>query len=205
MGDVECPGVVMMGEMAQLFSVRRCFDYGEGGVRNGVDILPAPLLCRNGGSRHQNENHAERCHPGALTSRRSSDANRTPDGAGSAVDTFPEVDESEDLVGFFPFRDVGIRVTESSSIGILSQEHQNAGLAPAASRHVMVLNDRVFAVEGDGVEIQVERLARKELAAIQLLVPTGEQPRRLCVVVNPMGKDQNNQKEAVRRESRKNW
>jgi hypothetical protein len=41
----------------------------------------------------------------------------------------------------------------------------------------MPLHDRILVVVRHGVKIEVERLAWKEPMAIQLLLPTGEQPR----------------------------
>ena len=56
-----------------------------------------------------------------------------------AAHAFPELQESENLIRFLSFPNVGIGIAESSPVGILRQKHQDAGLAPAACRHVMAV------------------------------------------------------------------
>ena len=47
----------------------------------------------------------------------------------SAILTLPECDEAENLVGFLALTNIGIRVAEDLSVGILGEEGENAGLA----------------------------------------------------------------------------
>src|SRR5215210_2868845 len=87
----------------------------------------------------------------------------------------PEGDEVEDLLGFFALAQVGVGVTESSAFGVVGYKDQDTGLAPAASRHVMALDDRVFAIVGDGVKIEIEVATCEEVLARDLGVPGGQQ------------------------------
>lgn len=73
-----------------------------------------------------------------------------------SVGTLPERDEVEDLLGFFAFAQIGIGVTEGAASGVLSQEGEDTGLAAAACRYEMALDDGIFAVVGDRMEVQVE-------------------------------------------------
>jgi hypothetical protein len=86
------------------------------------------------------------------------------------VGAFPEGNELEDLLGFLAFAQVGVGVTEDVTAGILSQKHQDPGLAAAAGREVMPLDNGVFSVIRHGMKIQVERLSGQELHAVDLLV-----------------------------------
>jgi hypothetical protein len=68
----------------------------------------------------------------------------------------PELDEGEDLVVLLVFAHGGVGVAEHPRVGILGQKRQHSLLATAALGDVMLLHQRFLAVEGDGVEVQVE-------------------------------------------------
>ena len=91
-----------------------------------------------------------------------------------AVSAFPERNKVKDLIGFVAFAQIGIGITKGAARGILSQEDQNAGLASAARRHVMTFDDRMLAVIGHGMEIEIEGFAIKKRVGIHLLMPGGQ-------------------------------
>src|SRR6266571_7749433 len=92
-----------------------------------------------------------------------------------AVRALPEGDETEDLLGFLALADVGVGVAEGPSLGVLGEEGQDTGLASRARGDVVALEDRVVAVVGDGVEIEVEGIAGEEALSLHELMPGGEQ------------------------------
>src|SRR6266508_195533 len=92
-----------------------------------------------------------------------------------AVRALPEVDEAEDFFGLLALADVGIGVAEGPSLGILGKKGQDTGLAAATHRDVMALEYRVVAGVRDGVEIEVEGIAGKEVLPFHELMPGGEQ------------------------------
>ena len=49
-----------------------------------------------------------------------------------AMGSFPESNKPEDLFRFFPLAEIRVGIAESSAIGILSQENENAGLPPTS-------------------------------------------------------------------------
>src|SRR5437899_10272568 len=91
-----------------------------------------------------------------------------------AVSAPPEGNKVEDLIGFVAFAQVGIGITEGAARGVLSQENQNAGLAATAGRHVMAFDNRMLAIIGHGMEIEIERFAIKQVIGIHLLMPGGQ-------------------------------
>src|SRR6266699_5061255 len=91
-----------------------------------------------------------------------------------AVSAPPEGNKVEDLIGLVAFAQVGIGITEGAARGVLSQENQNAGLAAAARRYVMAFDDRMLAIIGHGMEIEIEGLAIEKLVGIHLLMPGGQ-------------------------------
>jgi hypothetical protein len=62
-----------------------------------------------------------------------------------AVVLFPEGDEAENLFRLFAFAKISVGVTEGSTVGILGQEDENAGLAAASGRNVVALDGGRFA------------------------------------------------------------
>ena len=70
---------------------------------------------------------------------------------------FPKLDEPEDLIVLLVFPQIAVGVTEESLLAVLGQKGQNPLLAAAALGYIVLLQQRVFAMEGDGVKIQVER------------------------------------------------
>src|SRR3989475_13276745 len=91
-----------------------------------------------------------------------------------AVSALPEGNKVEDLIGLVAFAQVGIGITEGAARGVLSQENQNAGLAAAARRYVMAFDDRMLAIIGHGMEIQIEGFSIKQVVGIHLLMPGGQ-------------------------------
>src|SRR5216683_540673 len=70
---------------------------------------------------------------------------------------------------------VGVGVTEGAASGVLSQKGEDAGLTAAARRHVMAFDDGIFAVVGDGVEVEVEGCAVKQTLGIHAVMPGAQQ------------------------------
>src|SRR5882762_19261 len=91
-----------------------------------------------------------------------------------AVSAFPERNKVEDLIGLVAFAQVGIGITEGTACGVLSQENQNAGLTAAARRYVMAFDDRMLAIIGHRMEIQIEGFSIKQMVRIHLLMPSGQ-------------------------------
>ena len=75
------------------------------------------------------------------------------------VRSFQNRDEAQDLVVLLLLAHLGIGVAEDVGVGVLGQKGQHPLLAAAALGDIVLLQQRVLAVEGDGVEIQVEGLA----------------------------------------------
>src|SRR5262245_6011732 len=68
----------------------------------------------------------------------------------------PELNEAEDLVSLLILTNLGIRVAEDALPLILREKRQNAFLTAAALGNVVFLDQGIFAVKGDGVEVEVE-------------------------------------------------
>ena len=81
------------------------------------------------------------------------------------VSLLPEVDEAKDLLGFVALAQIGIRVAERMSLGILGQKDQHARLSPAAHGNVVLLDGRMLPVIGHRVKIEIEGLSRKDRLA----------------------------------------
>src|SRR5437868_5370531 len=96
-----------------------------------------------------------------------------------AVSALPEGNKVEDLIGLVAFAQVSIGITEGAARGVLSQENQNAGLAAAARRYVMAFDDRMLAIIGHGMEIQIEGFSIKQMVRTHLLMPGGQHLGRL--------------------------
>ena len=88
----------------------------------------------------------------------------------------PEVEKAEHRLGLLALSQVRIGVAERAGIGVLGEEDQDAGLAPAALGHIVALDARVRAVVGHGVEVEVERTGGEQrLVAAHRAVPGAEQ------------------------------
>ena len=68
----------------------------------------------------------------------------------------PEPNEAEDLIILLILTQFAVGVAKDARLGVLRQERQNALLSPTPLGHVMLLNQSILAMEGDGVKIQVE-------------------------------------------------
>ena len=69
----------------------------------------------------------------------------------------PKLDELENLVVLLFFSQVGVGVAEEPLVAVLGQKRQNSLLAAASFGNVMLLQQCVFAVERNGVKVQIER------------------------------------------------
>src|SRR6516165_2109873 len=92
----------------------------------------------------------------------------------ASVVACPEVDEAKHLVCLFAFADVGIRVAEDLTVGILRQEGQDARLATAAFAEIMGLHEGMLAEVGYGVEVEVEGFPRQDRFAGERSAPGAE-------------------------------
>ena len=77
-----------------------------------------------------------------------------------AMLTLPELDETEDFLGLLTLANVGVRVAEHLTVGVLGEEREDAGLTATAPRQIVGFDHRVFAEIGHGVEIEVDRTPR---------------------------------------------
>lgn len=68
----------------------------------------------------------------------------------------PEDHEVEDFIRLILFADGRVGVTEDPGVGVMSEERQHALLPPAALGNIVLLQQRVVAVMGNGVEIEIE-------------------------------------------------
>ena len=131
-------------------------DIGEGD--------PAPRLRRLG---EQGRNHARR----SPAQRQEGDAHGVEPGqvgiGGQAAveDQFgrqhpgpctPGLDETQNLVVLPVLAHAGVGIGEDPGVGIAGEEGENALLAPAALRDIVLLDERVIAVIGDGMEVEIE-------------------------------------------------
>jgi hypothetical protein len=71
----------------------------------------------------------------------------------------PELDEAQDFIVLLILAQIRIGIAEHLLLRILGEEDEDAFLAAAALGDVVFLEQRVFAVKGDGMEVQMERLA----------------------------------------------
>src|SRR3989304_5212264 len=91
------------------------------------------------------------------------------------VGALPEVNEMEDLLGLFALAEIRVGIAEGVPLGILGQEGEYTLLPPAPHRHVVALDDGMLPVIGAGVEIEIEGAARKEVGALDGLLPGGQE------------------------------
>ena len=66
----------------------------------------------------------------------------------SLVDPLPKGDEPEDLFGLLPLPQVRVGVAERPALGILGEKDEDAGLATAARRDIVALDDRMLRNRG---------------------------------------------------------
>ena len=95
-----------------------------------------------------------------------------------------ELDEPEDLVVLLVLAELCIGVTEQSPLGILGHEGQNALLTAAALGDIVLLQQRVLAVRGNRVEVQVEGHAASDPQFVDRVEPKPHQ-RGIAGRVNP--------------------
>ena len=69
----------------------------------------------------------------------------------------PELDEAEDLIVLLVLAQLPVGIAEDAGIGVLGQERQHSLLPAAPLRDIVLLDQGVVAVEGDRVEVEVER------------------------------------------------
>ena len=69
----------------------------------------------------------------------------------------PELDEAEDLVVLLVLAQLAVGIAEDAGVGVLGQERQHPLLPPAPLGDIVLLDQGIVAVEGDGVEVEVER------------------------------------------------
>ena len=74
----------------------------------------------------------------------------------AAVPVLPEFDEAEDFVVLVGLADGSVGVAEHPGIGVPGQKGENALLAPASLRDVVLFDQGRVAVVGNGVEVEVE-------------------------------------------------
>ncbi len=77
--------------------------------------------------------------------------------------TLPELDETEDLLGFLTLAQIGVGVAKGATAGVLRQEGQHAGLGTTARGHEVALDLGIAAVVRHRVEVQVERAGIEEV------------------------------------------
>jgi hypothetical protein len=92
-----------------------------------------------------------------------------------SVGFFPEGNEAKDLLRFFPLSNIGVGITESTSVGIMCEKDQDAGLAPASSRDIVALYHWMLPIIGHGMEIQVKGVSSQEAVPLELFVPKGKE------------------------------
>ena len=109
----------------------------------------------------------------------------------------PEVDEAEDLVVLLVLAQLAVGIAEDAGVGVLGQERQHPLLPPAPLGDVVLLDQGVVAVEGDRVEVEVERRPpfqaqaadRVEPVAHQLGIAGGLDPATVFGQERPLGDD----------------
>ena len=93
----------------------------------------------------------------------------------AASPLLPELDEAEDLIIPLVLPQVGVGVAEDSSVGVLGQERQHPLLLPAPLGDVVFLDQRILAVKGDRVEVEVKRCSPAQPQSADLIEPVAHQ------------------------------
>src|SRR4030042_4424315 len=68
----------------------------------------------------------------------------------------PELDESKDLLILLVLSQLSIGIAENPLLGILGQESKNSFLPATPLRNIMFFHQGLFAVEGNGMEVQIK-------------------------------------------------
>jgi hypothetical protein len=89
----------------------------------------------------------------------------------------PELDESKDLCILFVLSQLSIGIAENPLLGILSQESQNSFLAATPLGHIMLFHQGLFAVKGNGMEVQIKRISPRKPEPSYGIKPQPHQPR----------------------------
>ena len=89
----------------------------------------------------------------------------------------PKLDELENLVVLLFFPQVGVGIAEEPFLAVLGQERQNSLLAAASLGNVMLLEQRVFAVERNRVKVEIERRAVLQTQLSHSVEPVAHQLR----------------------------
>jgi hypothetical protein len=89
----------------------------------------------------------------------------------------PELDEAEDLVILLVLAQLPVGVAEDAGVGVLGQERQHPLLPPTPLGDVVLLDQRVVTVEGDRVEVEVERRPPFQAQAADHVKPVAHQLR----------------------------
>ena len=87
----------------------------------------------------------------------------------------PEPDEAEDLVVLLILTQFTVGVAKDAGLGVLHQEGQNALLSPTPLGDVVLLDQGILAMEGDGVEIQVEGMTTGQTEPAHGVEPAAHQ------------------------------
>ena len=96
----------------------------------------------------------------------------------------PGVDEAQDLVALGFLGELGVGPGEQARVGVAREEGEDAFLAAAALRDIVLLDQRVVAVIGNGMEVEIEGPSAAELDAevVDGLVPAVHQPGKAAGV-----------------------
>ena len=89
----------------------------------------------------------------------------------------PELDEAEDLVVLFVLAQLTIGIAEHTGVGVLGEESQDPLLLAAPLGNVVFFDQRVFPVEGNRMEVQVEGIAPRQPQTAHGIEPASHQLR----------------------------
>src|SRR6202043_3410605 len=85
--------------------------------------------------------------------------------------SLPKLHEAQHLVVLVRLPELRVGVAKDARRGILREEGQDPLLPPGALRDVVFLHERVVAMKGDGVEIEVEGGAARKAEPRQRIKP----------------------------------
>jgi hypothetical protein len=89
----------------------------------------------------------------------------------------PELDESQNLLILIVLAQLSIGIAENPLLGILGQKGQNPFLPTTPLRHIMLLHQGLFAVERNGMEIEIKRTSPRKPEPSYGVKPQPHQPR----------------------------
>jgi hypothetical protein len=89
----------------------------------------------------------------------------------------PELDEPKDFLILLILSQLSIGIAKHPFFSILGQEGQNPLLPPTPLRNIMLFHQGVFAVEGNGMEIQIKRPSPRKPKLSYGIKPQPHQPR----------------------------